>query len=51
MSKAQAKQGGQPGAGGPQGGPGAGAQDGQPGAGGDSKQGDDVEDVDFEEVK
>jgi molecular chaperone DnaK len=50
MYKAQAEaQGGA--AGGPQGGPGAGAQDGQPGAGGDSKQGDDVEDVDFEEVK
>ena len=47
MYKAQAEQGGQPGAGGPQGGPGA---NGQPG-GGDSKQGDDVEDVDFEEVK
>ena len=48
MYKAQAEQGGQPGAGGPQGGRGA---DGQPGGSADSKQGDDVEDVDFEEVK
>ena len=44
MYKAQAD--GQPG--GPQGAPGA---DGQPGGSADSKQGDDVEDVDFEEVK
>lgn len=51
MYKAQAEQGGQPGAGGPQGGPGAGAQGGQPGGGGNTNQGDDVEDVDFEEVK
>ncbi|MDT0645956.1 molecular chaperone DnaK [Zunongwangia sp. F260] len=49
MYKAQAEaQGGQ--AGGPQGGPGAGAQGGQAG-GGEAKGGDDVEDVDFEEVK
>ncbi len=49
MYKAQAEaQGGQ--AGGPQGGPEGGAEGGQPG-GGDSKGGDDVEDVDFEEVK
>ncbi|MGY5848505.1 molecular chaperone DnaK [Salegentibacter sp. HM20] len=49
MYKAQAEaQGGA--AGGPQGGPGAGAEGGQAG-GGDSKGGDDVEDVDFEEVK
>ncbi|MHA6280337.1 molecular chaperone DnaK [Salinimicrobium sp. CAU 1759] len=48
MYKAQAEAGGQPGGpqGGPQGGPTGGEQ-----AGGDAKQGDDVEDVDFEEVK
>ncbi len=46
MYKAQAEQGGQPG--GPQQGA-TGAEGGE--AGGDSKQGDDVEDVDFEEVK
>ncbi|WP_324719260.1 molecular chaperone DnaK [Salinimicrobium sp. HB62] len=50
MYKAQAEAGGQPG--GPEGGPGAGAQGSTGGqAGGDAKQGDDVEDVDFEEVK
>ena len=47
MYKAQAEQSGQ--AGGPQGG--AGAQGGQPGADNNSGKGDDVEDVDFEEVK
>jgi molecular chaperone DnaK len=50
MYKAQAEAGGQPG--GPEGA--AGAQGGAAGgqqAGGDSQQGDDVEDVDFEEVK
>ncbi|MCX2837586.1 molecular chaperone DnaK [Salinimicrobium sp. MT39] len=46
MYKAQAEAGGQPG--GPQQGA-TGAEGGQ--AGGDAKQGDDVEDVDFEEVK